>query len=362
MKKLFGVLCLFALLLSGCAGPEEQSRNTLSIWGLQEHLPSGLEDAAAAYNTANGEGLTISLRSFPDEEALAEAFNLARPDLLFCSYRRAEELQERGHLRSLGEQLTVLPAYGGGLDQRLPLAGDCFFPLGTVVQLLCARENGISPEELSDPEKLCDAALRYRRAEAVPAFTADDFSAFFLHAMLSVEEEFHARLSRDKNNDRFKYIYNLLTETALDGALLSTEYRAVDLLESDALPLALADSRSLAGFSGPVAPAPAYRSSLRYPGDTLGFAVTAERGRDMAPIARFLDQLHTGGRSCSLALRSGLVPALPGEQEEDLRPAAACLLELGLYYEIYLPDKSSDYIKNRPEFEAAFRKTLERLY
>ena len=95
---------------------------------------------------------------------------------------------------------------------------------------------------------------------------------------------------------------------------------------------------------------------------SLGFAVTAEEGRDMAPILRFLDKLHTGGSGCSLALRAGLVPALPVEQEEERSPAADCLLELGLYYEIYLPDKSSDYIKNRPEFEAAFRKTLERLY
>ncbi len=358
---MLAILLLFSLLLPGCACREENTgRDTVSIWYLQEQTLQGLEELAEEYNREKGkDSLPVSLRAFADEKAMAEALDLTRPDLLLCDYRKAEEWEEKGHLRKLNGQLPGGPDYSGSLGARLPFAGASYFPVGSAVQLLCSGKQ--DPDALSDPEKLCEEVLRYRKKEGSAGFTADDFAAFFYHALLSADTQFHADMKQDKREDRFKYVYNLLAETAVEGGLLSTAYRAADAVESGALPFALADSRTLPGFSGLVGPSPVFQRSLQYPGRTLGFAVTAGESRDASHIAAFLAFLYGEERSCSLALANGLVPALPAEQEEA-GELEQCLLELAFYYELHLPDKDSDYEKNRLTFEAAFRNTLERLY
>ena len=110
-----------------------------------------------------------------------------------------------------------------------------------------------------------------------------------------------------------------------------------------------------------VYPAPAFKNSLKYPGLFLGLAVTAGEGRSLKSIESFLDYVNQPEINSSLALGSGLVPAVPDMVQRD-SSFENCLMEIGAYYELYLPTADSDYMKNRLRFEAVFRNTINRLY
>lgn len=360
MKKIMCMLLAFSLLLCGCA-KEEQSRDSVSLWYIQGQEPEGLEELVNEYNKSLSAGLLpVSLRGFAHEQALAAAFDLRAPDLLLCYHTKAGQLYEQELLTDCKPKQVQ---YGGALPESPDYIGKSFFPLGTQVQLLTVSSDAFDKSNFSDLESFCRAAIAYSEENSAPAFTADDFSALFCHALLSLDTEFHAELSADKNKDVFKYVYNLLIESVLEGAMLSTEYSAADVLLGSELPCAFASSQELAQKQHElqVYPEPAFKSSLKYPGLCLGLAVTAGEGRSLASIESFLDYVNQAEINSSLALAAGLVPAVPDMRQSD-SSLENCLMEIGAYYELYLPGADSDYMKNRLRFEAAFRNTVNRLY
>lgn len=360
MKKILCLFLAFCLLFSGCA-KEEQSRDSVSLWYIQGQEPEGLEELVNEYNKSLPSGLLpVSLRSFAHEQALAAAFDMKAPDLLMCYHTKAGQLYEQSLLRGCKPRR---PEYGGALVESLDYIGRSFFPLGTQVQLLAGSSDTFDEAVFSDLEGFCRAAVDYTKENSKAAFTADDFSALFCHALLSLDTQFHAELSADKNKDVFKYVYNLLIETVLEGAMLSTEYSSFDVLMASKLPYAFVNSRDLAKMQHElqVYPEPAFKSSLKYPGLCLGLAVTAGEGRSLASIESFLDYVNQAEVNSSLALASGLVPAVPDMRQSD-SSLKNRLMEIGAYYELFLPVADSDYMKNRLRFEAVFRNTINRLY
>ncbi len=359
MTKMKKILCLLlCLCLCGCAAEEPESRDSVSLWYVQGQELRGLERLVSEYNANRPSGtLPVSLRSFPHEQGLAAAFEQLRPDLLLCSEQKAEQLYFAGLLQRLS---VAVPQYSEGIKAALDYEGECYFPIGTRLQVLVESEELFEKQELQNLELFCRAAMEYSRENNEAAFTADDFSALFCHALLCMDTEFHGNVSVDKNNERFRYLYNLLTESVMEGALLSAAYSSADILASRALPYALADSRSLVGLEGVnVYAPPGFQSSLNYPASCLGIAVTAANGRDMESVGTFADYVNQN--SAELALKSGLAPAVVSDVRAN-NSLENCLLEIGAYYNPYFPPANSDYEKNRLSFEAVFRNTINRLY
>ena len=360
MKKLICLILCLCLCLCGCGKEDSESRDFVSVWYITGQEPKGLETLVNEYNKSRPDGcLPVSLRAFPHEQALAAAFELRGPDLLLCYHGRAMQLYEQGVLTEVGAKA---PVYNGGIRESFEFAGKSFFPIGSELQLLCENEALLAEESLKNFELFCRSAMEYSMENKKPAFTADDFSALFCHELLCMDTQFHGKLETDKNNELFRYLYNLLTEAAMEGALLSTEYASVDIILDNALPYAMANSRSLVyAKDRQVYPMPSFRDSLAYPAQCLGIAVTAGQGRSPESIASFLDYVNRSENSAALALASGLAPAVENQTEGE-NSLESCLLEIGAYYEPYFPLDSSDYIKNRLSFEAVFRNTLNRLY
>lgn len=359
MTKMKKLLCLLlCLFLCGCSKTETESRDSVTLWYVQGQEPKGLEKLVNEYNANRPQGtLPVSVRSFPHEQSLAAAFEQLRPDLLVCKLHKAQQLDEAGLLQSLSVPQVQ---YSDGVKAALDFEGESYFPIGMSLQLLVEAKPLFEKTQLESMEQFCTAAMDYSRAEGEPVFTADDFSLLFCNSLLAMDTEFHADIALDKSSERFRYLYNLLTQCVMEGALMSCAYRCADVLASAALPYALADSKSLVGLEGVnVYAAPRFQSSLDYIASCEGLAVTAAEGRDMKSVAAFADYVNQN--SPSLALRSGLAPAVLS----DIQPSSSlenCLLEVGAYYNPCFPAENSDYEKNRLSFEAVFRNTVNRLY
>ena len=356
MKKL--LILILCLLLCGCSEAEPETRDSVSLWYVEGQELRGLERLVIEYNSQRPSGtLPVSLRSFPHEQGLAAAFEQLRPDLLLCSEHKAEQLYSVDQLRSLSAQM---PAYSEGIKAAFEYEGESYFPIGTALQVLVESEELFQKSELQNLELFCKAAEKYSKDRGEAAFTADDFSALFCHALMTMNTEFHADISVDKNSERFRYLYNMLTETIMEGALISAPHSSADIMASRALPYAFANSQSLVGLDAVnVYAPPAFQGSLDYPATCLGLAVTAAKGRDMESVASFLSYVNRN--SAALALKNGLAPAVLSDTAGE-NSLENCLLEIGAYYNPRFPAQNSDYERNRLSFDAVFRNTINRLY
>ena len=354
--KILAALLALLLCLPLCAcGQEPPERDSVSLWLLAEDplLPQ-LESLTAEYNTQREEGLlAVSLRAFPDETALAAAFDTARPDLLLCSRNRAAALAEQELLRSFRGGEAPADPYPAEAHEDFSPVGSAWFPLGARVPLLLAREDAWAAPP-ADWNALLTMAADYGAREGLPFFTADSFAALFRQALAEQGAAFTADLDREKETPAFVTVYNALAEAAYQGGLLIADSAAVDLVRSGALPCALADTAPAGPCEGCAWLCLPGADGTRC-GQTEGLALTVREGRDLQDAAAFLAWLTEPERLCVLALDSGLVPALDdGRQAADQREA----LLLSILRQEQLREPETTYEENRAAFEAAFRRAM----
>ena len=120
----------------------KQARGNLTLWYAETDCPREVMEALLT-DYQNQTRRLVTAAAFPDEQALAAAFETGRPDLLFCSHVRAWDLDEREGLTAL-QNMPPLPA---SLDGVSPQLGVCFFPLGARLPLLVSG-GGAAPETL----------------------------------------------------------------------------------------------------------------------------------------------------------------------------------------------------------------------
>lgn len=362
MKRALIFILLIPLLLCGCG--EKSSRDYISIWYLEgDSAAAPLAALCEEYNAQLEEGLLpVGLRGFESEESLAAAFDSGRPDMILCDHLKAEDLQQREKLREI-RGLSVLPAYPQYLEERLDCTGLSFFPIGHDVQLVCAKSGKLDADALRNCESLMAAVSGLSGYERLPAFTADDYSALFYQWLLSLSTEFHAEKSLDLREDNYKYVYNLIAQSAYDGAAVSMEYPALELVRQDYLDCAVLFSAELAGESAEgleLYRLPVFKDSRLCMSICRGLAVTAREGRSNRSMAAFLSFLLTEERASAIALEAALAPAavsdLVGESGVD-----KLLLDISENCTFHLPGLYSDYIQNKADFEMWFRDTLDSL-
>lgn len=362
MKKTMAFILLISLLLCGCG--EKASRDYISIWYVEgDSAAAPLTALCDEYNAQLAEGmLPVGLRAFADEESLAAAFDSGRPDMLLCSHLKAEDLQQRGHLREI-RGLSILPAYPQYLEERLDCTGLSFFPIGHDVQLICAKKGVLDSEALRNPENLMAAVSALSGEGRRAVFTADDYAALLYQWLLSLSTEFHAEKSLDLREDNYKYVYNLIAQSAYDGGAVSMEYPAYELVRQNYLGCAALSSSCLAGKSVDgleLYRLPVFKDSELCMSLCSGLAVTAREGRSSRSMAAFLSFLLAEDRVTALALEASLSPAVASELAVEA-DKDKLLMDLSESCVFHLPGLYSDYTLNKAAFELWFRDTLEAL-
>lgn len=356
-------LALLCLLLCACSAGGGGRSERVTLWCLEsDPLRLPLEKLAQEYNRSPGGRLQVKVRSFPDEESLAAAFDTARPDLLLCSHDRAWTLEQQELLRDLRSEMgEAAPDYPESL-LALPIGvGEGYYPLGVQVTLLCVREE--LQEDWEDLPALCEYAAAYGRERGEPFFTADSFGDLIFQELFRQGAELHGDLLRDREEEPGMAAYNALAACALDRGLALSEHEAVTLAASGALPCAAGASTEMTrlpakGFA--IRPLPGLEKTAPLPGVASGIAVTAREGRDLDSAAAFLSWLFSEGRASWAALEAGLLPSAVGAAPEAESPLEALLLELGADHELWLLSPEGDYLKNRAAFERELRAELLR--
>lgn len=362
LRKITALLLLLSCLaLCACGQKAPENRDSVSLWALEgDALLSGLTALCRDYNQNTGGTLPVSLRLFPDEEALAQALQASRPDLLLCQQERAVQLQQRGLLRDAQLRDTALQERCSRQFPTVPGLGESLFPLGSRVQLLYCRGTDFDAAACPDLEALCYAAADHGAKTGLPLLSVDSCAALLNELLWAQGEEFHARRETDLQNAAYAEAYNLLAEAVFQNGLVLTEKDGVSLVQAGALPCALVDSAALAGRADPacsVCPLPGVDAPLA---SLSCLAVTAREGRALAPIRSFLSWLAAEDRIPRLALESGLVPALTPEGNADSGEFNALLLSLA-EGSLRLPEAFSDYPANREAFELQFRRSMRAL-
>ena len=357
----FFIIC--CLILSAC-GSGHGSRDVLSIWCLSsDPLAAPAAEFAEKYNRKLKKGLMpAELRLFSSENALAEAFDSLRPDILICSEARFEALADQGILKDAGALLwDARPEYPEYLLKRIPSAGSCFLPVGGSVQLICCDGEAVSDEDLNTLSGLLEKAESFGEEKRLPFMTVDSFSAFFCQAMLSAGKEFHGEKLSDMKNDEYAAVYNLVAGAVYSGGLVCAENGGWELTAGGYLPCAAVESSSLAGRDTgelKLRPVPGFGNCPSLLSSLSGICVTAREGRSLSSAAAFLKALFSDSNAASLALEAGLVPltSLPPEGRES--PLRLLLRELSESCELHLPENGSDYLENRGQFELDFRTAM----
>ena len=347
MKSFLCFLLALCLLFPLCACGREAASNPVSLWLAEDDpLASAMTQAAAEYNrTKKAAAAPVELRRFDSGEALERALGSARPDLLLCSHTLSFSLDDRSLLTSPG----VSVSYPEAVAYRAEGIGRSVFPIGSRVQLLCARE-----EAPADFAALCARAASYGAETRLPFLGADCYADLLCQLVLS-SGEFHADRERDCFNTAFQAGWNALAGAAFSGglyagdgeasALLKSELPAV-IVYSDALAPEGAEGRTLAVLCPEGTPLLADQRTL---------AVLSRDARQQRGAAAFLRWFFSGDRAARLALSCGLIPALPGGEGTD---ALSSLLLSLRERTLWLADGGSDYIKNRAAFERDFRDTM----
>ncbi len=308
-KKLLLLLCF--LLLCGCSfSPKEKA---LEVWASEDcPLVSSLS------------GEAVSLRLFPDEAALLEALQTKKPTLMLCSHLGYEAVS--ADVRRM--TVPYLPKFNDEILAAFPTAGSDFFPLGSDC-LVVSAEPGLT----TAPNSLQDLL-------SLPSLSVFSFSSLFCQELLLAGREFHADREKDRWEESFSACWNALAVAAYRGSIFR-----------DSAPCAVALSTALPEGT---------RDLFLYPGSEKGcvsncYGFVSFTGGN-AEID-FLQGLYMNDHAASLALDSGLIPAVRNTLTAS-SPLSGLLLRLQKAGAPRYPSLETDYVRNRDRFEQEFRSVL----
>lgn len=329
----------------------KQARGNLTLWYAETDCPREVMEALLT-DYQNQTRRLVTAAAFPDEQALAAAFETGRPDLLFCSHVRAWDLDEREGLTAL-QNMPPLPA---SLDGVSPQLGVCFFPLGARLPLLVSG-GGAAPETL-------EALFRRAAESGTPCLGADSWADVLYQGMFSLGRELHGSLKADQRDEAYRKLYNALAQAAYSGGIARVQ-AVPEHVRQGLLEAVIVSSSALAGLEDEaglaVSPLPPPEGGRQaYSAELMGFAVLAdEKTRDEARA--FLEWLSTGDNALFPALQAGLVPMAAPAEAAGESAFARLLLSLSRGASLRYPDPGCDFCQNREALEARLRQSLDLL-
>ena len=364
-------LAALSLALGACGKADANSetpRDAVSLWYVEgEALAPEITRLAEEYNASlrDRASLPVSIRSFPDEESLAAAFDVVQPDLLLCSHERAFALYDAGALQDLTSSVgAAAPAYPGALTRYSACIGSRYYPIGFETLLLVARSDEDLGSAGTDLTALLELTAQYGKENGLPFMAVDSLADMLYDMLLALSTELHGVRRLDISNRDYVYAYNLLAEAAYTGGLIASEYPAAALVQNGHLPCAAAASSSLVQAEKSdyvVRPLPQLGDGKVYLAWASGLAVTAREGRSLRSAASFLSWLFEASRLSQTALSSGLVPAAGFGSGQAQNGLQAALVEIARNSEPHLPVPDGDFCKNRKSLEEDLRAAVELL-
>ena len=341
------LLCLVLFLFSPASRPV---RGRLTLWYVEGDCARETMERTLA-RCREESGVAVEARCFADEDALAEAFETGRPDLLYCDHLRAVVLDRQVPLAEVPTPLS-LPA---ALLDAGPRPGRAFLPVGARVPLLLTA--GESAPEADSFEALFDAAGPEFR------IAADSWSELLYGAMLSKGREMHGRLELDGRDRSYTALYNHMAQAALRGGLENLRGGAERYVREGLLSAAVVRSTVLAqgdyeGLAIRTVPLPEGGAPQRA-AELMGFALLdAARAED---AESFWEWLWSGTNNAELALATGLVPVTELPDGSGDGEAETLLRALAQEGELRWLDPEADYAANREDCERLLRRTLDLL-
>ena len=347
MRRAARLICItlalalsLALALGGCAvlpETEEPEGPVTTLW-LYRGQPAAeaLEQLAADYNATQPESPLV-LRVFASEQAMADAMNEARPDLLLCPGERGFALYAQGKLREAAPAVALSGAFSA-LDDSV---GRAFFPLGAETPLLAVNAaaylaspvtSGAGDAALKAPESLFSLAAAHGRSTGQPFFAASSWFTLFETALRQRGAAFDGSFEGLRDDADAAALYNALAEAAFARGVYTGSEPAAELVRRGYVVCALVASRELARdaeglvcYAAPAAGEPG--AEVLAPARVWGLAVSAGDESALPGLEAFLSWLLQPERAGALALDEGLLPAVPldeagaepGSLEEALR-------------------------------------------
>ncbi len=344
----------FALALSRLPpGGQSAAGQGVSLWYCERDCPrTVMEELLAAYEEETGE--TIDAVAFPDEAALADAFEERQPELLFCSHVRAAGIDARLGL----ERLPELPPLPASTQTALNGLEGAFFPLGGRVPLLL-----LDTKRAGDGFDSYEQLLR-RAAEAdTPFLAAESWSELLFQAMLSRDRQMSGRLAEDGDDPVFPALYNRLAEAAYGGGLALVS-DAAEYVRQGLVPCAEVSSTALAGSEDGglrAVPLPVPEGGREgCSGELMGFAIL-KTGLGGETERGFFYWLAAGERRTEPALDMGLVPLAPDAADDGTNAFRTLLLTLSEKKLVRYPEAALPWFANRESGEAELRERLDLL-
>ena len=328
-----------------------ESTGSLTLWYAEPDLSPTLMNALLT-RCREESGIFVSAERFADEQALAEAFETGRPDLLFCSHIRAAQINEGEGLAAIAEALP----YSETLTEAEPLVGTSFFPIGMRLQLLVTNTT-LTNAQFDSLESLLLAARE------TPFITSDEWSMLLYTSMSAEGRQMQGIPEKDRENKRYVALYNLLAEAYFRGGLVVTEENAAEYVRQGVLPCAIVRSTAPAGMEDAelaFQPVPLPDGAKeRYPAELMGFALL--QGADTETSERFAQWLRNS-QGTQEALSAGLVPITRGDAGTETAGALGkFLLSFAGREALFLPDAEEPFFENRAACELSLRKALDLL-
>lgn len=380
-KRTAALLLCLALLLGGCAARENIAESSvpggtgaapaassaspaeeelrsgpkLSVWLTEGDALCGAAEALAEeYGRLHPE-LTLTLRRVSGAEELRRLAAEEWPDLLLCGEREAAALLAEGKLGAI-----AYPDEPAPLFREVPgCAERGYYPLGAELPVLVLREeNRALLADCGSLEELCAAAIARTRADDRPFFSADSFARLFACALAQTDCPFFARRELDRENERYRALYNLLADAAFEGALVPLDEPVLSAVSRGELVCGVCGSAALSGANTEglaLLPLPPMAGcEALYDAAVSGLAVLPNAGEE---AARFLAWLYAGDRAAQAALDAGLAPAVGGEDLDD-DAVSAGLFAAAQQGRFFLPPEDGGFRKNGAAFEQSFRAAL----
>lgn len=350
------VLCV-CVSLCACASREAEAPVTeaVSVWCTEASpVAQMLSTLINEYNALPDRAATVTLKLFASESAMAEAFNVLRPDMLACGYERAASLAEGGQLSTLpGLEETLTAKLNGGLADY---ADGSFIPLGAEAPLLLCAPGISAPTTV---EELVAAVGDADGQSLAVSLWADIFAA----AACVRGEEFYCELERDAENVEFSALYNLFAELAYSGKM-SFSARTAESVAAGELRYALVSSAELSdtdieGCTLCAMP-DMYGGESGFVSTVWGIAVTGGAGKSAGGATDFTAWLLEGARIGDVAVECGLVPATACTDRSTVFTAA--LFDLSRTERLYTAEAGSPYYTLRQDFNAEVTAAMKRLY
>lgn len=328
-----------------------ESMGILTLWYAEPDLsPAVMESLLTRCREESG--IFVNAERFAGEQALAEAFETGRPDLLFCSHIRAAQIDGGEGLAAVAEALPLPET----LTEAGSMVGASFFPIGMRLPLLLTNTT-LTTAQFDSLESLLLAARE------TPFITSDEWSMLLYTAMSAEGRQMQGVLEKDRENKRYVALYNLLAEAYFRGGLVVTQENAAEYVRQGLLSCAIVRSTAPAGLEDAglaFQPVPLPDGAKeRYPAELMGFALL--QGANTETAERFAQWLRNS-QGTKEALAAGLVPITRGDAGTETSGALGKFLLSFVGKEtLFLPDAEEPFFENRASCEQSLRKALELL-